>query len=126
MSKRKALFVATLLVAFVGAAEAGVACISVGAQPPNASGLKHLLPELPSGPLELIFFATWCAACKNSLLKSPDQGVVLIGTLDEAVDLKRAYDVLGRGRPCLIDQDGLWLKARGGAELPYSSRITLP
>lgn len=90
-----------------------------------ATLVRGAFPDRPAGPATLVFFATWCPACRDSLAAGRTDDVILVGTLDERDRLERAYAQLGIGRGCLLDEDGRLLRLLGGKDVPYTATVTL-
>ncbi len=68
-----------------------------------------MLDELTAnrgGNVTLVFFASWCAACKEHLTETPRGPTLLIGVFDKRERLEEVVQTLGVKTECYTD-DGV-------------------
>lgn len=70
-------------------------------------GMSHLAKMIAQRqPTKLIFFASWCPACREHLLQSNPAKNILIAAFDEKEQAEKALAALKISTPCLLD-DGI-------------------
>ena len=57
------------------------------------------------GPTELVFFASWCSSCKDSITKSYSTPVVFISVFDEKSDSERVLSHFVQNATCYFSKD---------------------
>ncbi len=90
---------------------------------PDVENFTQAFPDLQPGNYTVIFFATWCPSCKDTLKQHQGPDTILIGTWDKPEKIERAHLMFGGKSLCYFDAEGLWLKVFGGTEIPHTSRI---
>ena len=78
-----------------------------------------MLDELTAnrgGKVKLVFFASWCAACKEHLTAKPQGPTLLVGVFDKRERLEEVVQALGVKTECYTD-DGV-ADALGVSALP--------
>lgn len=55
-------------------------------------------------PLELVFFATWCSACKEHLTKKHGTNALFVGSFDKRERIEAVAEALKLQGPCFFDQ----------------------
>jgi len=109
---------------------AGALALMLGSVPAAAQCPRLAPKDLPAlatargGQLELVFFASWCTACKAHLTAHHSGHTVLIGSFDKAERLEQVIRVLKPNAPCYLD-DGI-TAALGIASLPKVVAWPLP
>ncbi len=62
------------------------------------------LARAKGAPLELVFFASWCAACKEHLTAAHGPGTILIGAFDKRERIEAVAAALAVKSPCYVDR----------------------
>lgn len=103
---------ALLLALFLGNAAEG-ACPKL-----DEAGLAALSKSQDNEgkPIKVVFFASWCAACKEPLAAAKEPGTIVVGAFDTAERIDAVATALGLEGRCYRD-DGL-TKALGVTGLP--------
>lgn len=72
------------------------------------------LTENRGGKLKVIFFASWCSACKDHLLAKTDGPTILVGVFDKRERLEEVVQSLKLKTECYTDDgvaDALGIKS---------------
>lgn len=76
--------------------------------------------------VELVFFAAWCASCRNHLLERPKNPRLIVGTFDTRDRIEAALKALGRGdAPCIFDDGERLAKEFKVQDVPAQRELTL-
>ena len=70
-----------------------------------------------TNPATVVFFASWCGACREDLERANDGKTLVIAAFDEADAAEKTLTALGVKAPCLLD-DGIATKL-GVTALPF-------
>lgn len=96
----KALFIALLLSA------ASPARADEGKCPRITPKMLDELTANRGGKLKVVFFASWCSACKPHLTETPVGPTILVGAFDKRERLEQVIQALGVKTECYTD-DGV-------------------
>jgi len=108
--KTRVAALSTLVLALGKAQAAAPSCPRLAPKDLPALAAAH------GGQLELVFFASWCTACKPHLTARHNGHTVLVGSFDKAERLEQVIHVLKPDAPCYLD-NGI-TTALGVASLP--------
>lgn len=72
----------------------------------------------------LVFFASWCGGCKDSLEKSQEEGSIAIAVFDNKESAQKALQSVNWQKNCFVDQDNILAKHFKITSLPAQVKKT--
>ena len=95
---------------------------AVSCPPSDFKALQRLADKVKE-PLNVVFFASWCPACKEHLLAADPKNSVAVLVFDEQARGEEALEYLGLdSMTCLFD-NGEITKALGVSSLPMEKKF---
>lgn len=86
----------------------------------SAEEFKKALVE--KGAEEVVFFASWCLACKEHIQKAGDK-TAFVAVFDDGVKAEKAFVAVGGKGPCYFDESGAIAKQYGVTSLPAKINV---
>lgn len=114
----KNIVICLLLMGLMPEASANVKCSPMDAKQFN----EHLNQKKN---LDVIFFASWCSACKTHLSQPHSASSILVASFDEKGRAEEALSFLKiKDIPCIYDKENSIAKSLGVTNLPKQLSLT--
>lgn len=81
----------------------------------NAAELKKAIAD--KGADEIVFFASWCLACKDHIQQAGEK-TVFVAVFDDEEKAEKAFTAIGGKGPCYFDKSGEIAKQYNVTGLP--------